>query len=108
LNFGHTVGHAVERCSDYQIPHGRAVAIGMAVITKRNKKIHGELTRVLKKYGIDYSCPFAADELLEKIAVDKKISNGKINLIFVDEIGRAEIKSTTLDGLKAVIEGGLA
>lgn len=50
LNFGHTIGHAAERCSGYTLPHGYAVAMGMA----RDKPRRGELRHKRKRYGGAY------------------------------------------------------
>ncbi|MBQ2812197.1 MAG: 3-dehydroquinate synthase, partial [Clostridia bacterium] len=70
LNFGHTVAHAVENLSGYTTPHGSAVAIGMAVITKAaialgkcESKTFDILVELLKKYRLPFECPYGIDEV---------------------------------------------
>ncbi len=77
LNLGHTVGHAIERLSDFAISHGSAVSIGMVIITRAAVKFGycpasalDELLTLLRAQGLPESCPFTARELTE-IALSK-------------------------------------
>lgn len=95
LNFGHTVGHAVEVCSGYKIPHGRAVAIGMAVITRAavtlgycDKNVCLELVSLLKAYRLPYETSYSAEQLCKAMVMDKKGSKDEITLIVPERIGR--------------------
>lgn len=94
LNFGHTVGHGVEACSGYSVPHGKGVAIGMAVITKAaaalgycDKSVYEELLALLKQYGLPYETEFAAEDLKEAMLSDKKSKGDNITLIIPKRIG---------------------
>jgi len=99
LNFGHTIGHAVEACSNYTIPHGRAVAIGMAAITKAavvngycTEETRIQLDELLEQYDLLEDLQFTADDLMEKIKVDKKNTSGMLRIVIPKEIGTCWIK----------------
>ncbi len=100
LNFGHTIGHAIERiCAQGGIPmtHGRAVAMGMAVIAAAG--VHKGLTKpgttsrveaVLQKAGLPFSTEgFNRDDILDAILVDKKTIAGSLHLVMISEPGRS-------------------
>lgn len=95
LNFGHTVGHAVETCSGYSIPHGKAVAIGMAVITKAaaakgrcSQEVYDSLISLLEKYGLPVQTSYPAEMLSAAMMGDKKASGDSITFIIPKETGR--------------------
>jgi 3-dehydroquinate synthase len=100
LNFGHTIGHAIERvCAQKVIPmtHGRAVAMGMAAIAAAGE-LNGltqpgtaaRIERVLEKNNLPYSIEgFAREELLDAILVDKKNMADKLNLVMIREPGQS-------------------
>lgn len=98
LNLGHTIGHAVEKCSDFGISHGDAVAIGLAAVirgaAKRGICTEHDRDRVialLKRYDLPTELCFPHDALLEACRADKKISGGKIHLIVPECIGKCRI-----------------
>ncbi len=114
LNFGHTLGHAVERCSSFSIPHGEAVAIGMALICRAAEKLGhspaGTLDTVqslLRRYSLLCECPFTADELFEAATADKKRSGDSIDIVILKEIGRAQTLRLTLEQLREFTEAAL-
>lgn len=91
LNFGHTVGHAIESLSCGKLLHGECVGIGMTYfITDPNLK--ERLINVLKKYNLPYTTKFKKEDLLSYIIHDKKIINGKLNVVEVNKIGEFVIK----------------
>ncbi len=109
LNFGHTMGHAIEALSDFQITHGRAVAMGMYYIEKAdNSTTATEIKDVLDKYDIDISCDFTGEMIAQKAGNDKKIRDGKLNLILLNEIGDCRIEPTEISTLESFFEGGLS
>lgn len=94
LNFGHTIGHAVETCSRYTIAHGKAVAIGMAVITRAAEALGycalgtcDALLLLLKQYGLPTYTAFSAEQLATVIMTDKKSQGDQITLIVPTKIG---------------------
>ncbi len=114
LNFGHTVAHAVEVLSGYQTPHGSAVAIGMAVITKAcvekdicEKQALDALLPLLKKYNLPCICPYGIDEVYAATLKDKKNSNGRITLVLPTDKGKSVLKKCTHEELKEFITVGL-
>lgn len=98
LNFGHTIGHGVEACSRYTIPHGRAVAIGMAIITRAaadlgycEMSVYEELVTLIKKYGLPYETSYSVSELSEVMMSDKKSHGSTVTLVVPREIGKCEL-----------------
>ena len=99
LNYGHTLGHAIERAEDYAIPHGEAVAVGMmfaAAVGKLAGRLdeataarHGE---VLGAVGLPTKYQGASWQVLrEAMAVDKKARGGQLRLVVLDGLARPGI-----------------
>ena len=94
LNFGHTIGHAVEKCTDFAIPHGQAVAIGMARMT-RIAEARGwcepgcaeRLFAVLQHYELPTDIPCDWQALLAAMAHDKKCSGDTLTIVTPERIG---------------------
>lgn len=114
LNFGHTVGHAIEKCSGYKIPHGSAVAVGMVIISRAAYKCSfcGEnyadiIVSLNKKYSLPVSTDFSASELSSAAMADKKRSGDKIKLIIPEALGNCVIKSVPTSELEKIIGEGL-
>lgn len=112
LNFGHTIGHAIEKYFDFeQYTHGEAVAIGMAHITKKSEDINiskkgtlKTLEEVLKKYNLPYEVPKMDEKyVLSSIKLDKKVNGEDINLIVLRDIGHGIIIKVNLKNLKSYI-----
>ncbi len=110
LNFGHTVGHAVEKCSAFVTSHGSAVAVGMSIVARAagDIAISKRLQALLKKTGLPTSCAFSAEDLFAVALADKKRENDTINLVTVPTIGRGELTPMPMTELKTWIEKGLA
>lgn len=114
LNFGHTVGHAIEKCSGYKIPHGSAVAVGMVIISRAAYKCSfcGEnyadiIASLNKKYSLPVSTDFSSSELSSAAMADKKRSGDKIKLIIPETLGNCVIKSVPTSELEKIIGEGL-
>jgi 3-dehydroquinate synthase len=102
LNFGHTIGHAIEKYFNYEkYSHGEAVSVGMYWITKKSEELGitekgtcDKIKEILENYGIEYMAPHVNNEEIRKIIlVDKKNISGKLNLILLKNIGNAFIYS---------------
>lgn len=114
LNLGHTVGHAIEICSDLAVSHGSAVAIGM-VIVMRAAVADGlcppeeldELIRLLQKEGLPVDCPYSAEALCEVASADKKRAGDTITLVVPFGIGNSRLYPLPLSELTAWIAKGL-
>jgi 3-dehydroquinate synthase len=106
LNFGHTVGHALEAATGYQGPnHGEAVAIGMVVaasIAVARKLCPAEdldrLKRLLQAFGLPTSLPVDAAELLTFVRYDKKIQDRQLRFVLLRVIGDAVVASLESPG----------
>lgn len=109
LNFGHTIGHAIEKLQNYTgLSHGEAVAVGMYKITVKSEELgisKAGLSERIKNLLIKFNLPyeednFAKNELLEAINFDKKNINKNINLVLIKDIGESFIKNVPIDEIK--------
>lgn len=102
LNFGHTLGHAIERNSNFTVSHGYAVAKGMAMISRKSP-IYNELVDMIKLYDLPYEDDSTFEDLLGGIMNDKKKRGSKITVVLVNEIGKAELKTIEPNELKGYL-----
>jgi 3-dehydroquinate synthase len=108
LNFGHTLGHAVEASAGYRRTHGQAVAAGMAHITRKSEEMGltengtaGKLAKLLKKYGLPVALPKGREQAVkEAVSKDKKQLSGKLNLVLLKEIGSCYIYPVGMDEIE--------
>ena len=100
LNFGHTIGHAIEALTDYsQFKHGEAIAIGMVYAAKLScqlgqcsKETVQRIESLVEQYGLPVSLPeFSVDDYIQTMYRDKKAHDKNIRFILVKDIGRVEI-----------------
>lgn len=100
LNFGHTIGHAVESLSNYKLSHGEAVAIGMVAEAKisvalgmLNLSEVERLKNLLKLYDLPTEIPSRMDtnKIIRLTMHDKKIQHGKVQYTLLDKIGKAVV-----------------
>jgi 3-dehydroquinate synthase len=100
LNFGHTVGHAIEAYTDYEISHGRAVSLGISAETLLSFHMKvlpiGEKERIFKVLH-DYDLPtkipksYDRERLVGLMQSDKKAEGGEITVVLPLRIGAASI-----------------
>jgi len=102
LNYGHTVGHAIEHCSGYAVSHGLAVAMGMACAVRYAGKkglcppdCVSETLSLLRRYGLPAGCPYGADALYAAARLDKKRAAGKTALVLPEALGRCGVYPVT-------------
>ena len=100
LNFGHTIGHAIEKIQNYEgYSHGEAVSIGMYCIAKRCEDmgfcpegVSESIKEVLVKFNLPYDIgEIEKDKIVEAIGVDKKNIGKSMNLILIKDIGESFI-----------------
>ncbi len=106
LNFGHTIGHAIEAASDYTIAHGEAVAIGMVAVSRISvargllgRQELERLIKVLEKFDlpVDIPEPITEEEILKNLKRDKKVKDGKVNFILAKGIGDTVVADDVTD-----------
>lgn len=114
LNFGHTFGHAAEKCSGYALSHGKAVAIGMvmAAHVAENMGICSSDCRVRIKdmvtsFGLPHKTDLSEAELLNAMISDKKRSLDEITLVLPEDIGRCVLKKIPFKDLGSVMENAM-
>lgn len=99
LNFGHTLGHAVEKLADFRLPHGQCVAIGMvgaAYLSMKRGYLSEEDYDRIRDLNLVFHLPISvtgmrAEELLQATKSDKKMEQGHIKFILLKEMGDAVI-----------------
>ncbi|MBR1419103.1 MAG: 3-dehydroquinate synthase [Synergistaceae bacterium] len=114
LNLGHTIGHAIELCSNYEIKHGLAIAQGMKIINKiafrlglSSQETFNRIDKALNNFNFDFNLNFKAGELFNAILADKKRKGDVITLVLPVEIGACELKDVNINALPALLELGL-
>lgn len=102
LNFGHTVGHALEAASSYQLLHGEAVGLGMlaalewgATLGVNAAALVGRVRGLLERLGLPVDLARRIPGSLEGIAVDKKRHGASLRFIFCAEPGRTIMKDVS-------------
>ena len=93
LNFGHTIGHAVESCAGGKLLHGECVAMGMLPMCAPT--LRPRLTDILRRCGLPTECGFTSGQLLPYLIHDKKASSGEISVVLVDEPGSFRMEKRT-------------
>ena len=114
LNLGHTVGHSIEALSGYRIAHGKAVAMGMAIIAKAaavkgycSKTTRDQILNTLTLFSLPVNTTFSAHDLAQVALSDKKRSGGTVNLVIPTSIGHCILEKTPVEGLESLIKAGL-
>ena len=115
LNFGHTVGHAIEAVTGYKVwRHGHAVAMGMAVAATLSQ-IKGTLTgrdaerikTLIRRAGLPATVPGKLDtgKLIKAMGHDKKVMDGKVRFVLLDGIGKCRVRDdVTTEEIKEAIK----
>lgn len=113
LNFGHTIGHALENTVGYgKLTHGEGVAIGMSQITKvaeekelTPKGTYQQLVGMIEKFHLPITSDrWEKDFLYQALTHDKKARGSAINIILLDQIGQAKIVAVPIEEMKDYLE----
>jgi len=114
LNFGHTVGHAIESLSEYSLPHGLAVAAGIAVETAISYKMGlcgknslCDILDMLRRYDLPDKTSYGADEITQACLSDKKRIGDCLTMVLPVETGKCILKDIPVNKLKETIQAGL-
>jgi 3-dehydroquinate synthase len=106
LNFGHTLGHAIEK--QYQLMHGEAVAIGMAFAGKLSAemlqfKSTDKLLKLIDQYGLPVTAGYNKQKVFDVLISDKKREGEQMNFILLEKIGKAVIRKISLQDIYKAI-----
>jgi len=107
LNFGHTLGHAIENL--YELSHGQAISIGMAVAGLISEEYTNfsdtdRLTDALKRYGLPTQMDFDAKEVMNLLRMDKKKVRDSMNYVLLNKIGQAVVKPIPIVQLDKLLQ----
>jgi len=107
LNFGHTLGHAIE--NTYKLPHGHAVSIGMVAAAYLSASLlkfkdAGKIATLIVKYGLPAFYKYDAGKALENMRADKKRISKEIHYVLLEKIGKGVVKPLTMDIIAPVIK----
>ncbi len=107
LNFGHTLGHAVE--NQYELMHGEAVSIGMNYACYISERLAGfrqtsKVIALLEKYGLPTSAAFDKQKVFDVLKMDKKRAKKEIRYVLLEKIGKGVIKLIALKQLEKIIQ----
>jgi len=115
LNFGHTVGHAIESLSGYAVTHGHAVAAGMAIMTRAavgmgicQTDCRDDILGMLEAYDLPMTTEYTAEALSQACLGDKKRDGDAIALVLPEETGKCAIRTTPITELAGLIRLGLS
>ncbi len=106
LNFGHTLGHAIENM--YELSHGQAISIGMVYASVISEKLTGfdkteELATVLSKYGLPTFAEFDIQKAFAILKKDKKKDKDSVHYILLQKIGKGIIRPLLFTELETII-----
>lgn len=109
LNFGHTLGHAVENI--YQLLHGHAISVGMMAAAAFSEKLNGfsgvekqRLKNLLEKYQLPVALDFDKAKVWNLLKMDKKRASNEMYFILLDKLGKAAIKPIPVTQLEELIQ----
>jgi len=106
LNFGHTLGHAIE--NEYNLSHGEAISIGMAKAADISAELTGfkgsaRLKELLIRYELPISYAFEMDKVIHILSSDKKKNGKEINYILLERIGKAVMQSIPISKFQTLL-----
>lgn len=111
LNLGHTLGHAIEKESDFTITHGHAVAIGMVLIAKVAKAqgisemdCAAPIIEVFQKHHLPIESPYPIDTYLDTIKNDKKRNGDSIQFVVPKTIGHCVLHAVDVNKMEAFLQ----
>jgi 3-dehydroquinate synthase len=108
LNFGHTVGHAVEAASGYALSHGESVAIGMVAAARISERLHGlsaadasRIADLIRAVGLPDRIPSEMDleDVLSRLSLDKKKEGGTIHFVMIRKLGTPFVNGAIPEGI---------
>jgi 3-dehydroquinate synthase len=107
LNFGHTLGHALE--TQYELLHGQAISIGMTYACHISEKLTGfrqteRVVSLLEKYNLPTYGNFDKQKVFDVLTMDKKRERKEMNYVLLQKIGKGVVKTIPLKQLEKIIQ----
>ena len=114
LNLGHTIGHAIEKCSHFAVSHGHAVAVGMVYAARIAVSLGvcpeesaAWIKEALIANHLPVSCSYTAEELCSAALSDKKRAGSTITLVLPHMVGDCRLHKVSVDELLRLIDAGI-
>jgi len=114
LNLGHTAGHGIEAISEFTISHGKAVALGMSIISRAAAAFHlcsqdtcRKILHVISKFELPTHTDYTSRDIYTAALTDKKRAGNSITLVVPAEIGNCCLRTTPVQDFLTMIEAGL-
>lgn len=106
LNFGHTLGHALE--NQYALSHGQAVSVGMTYACHISQQLTGfkqtqKVVKLLEQYGLPTYASFDKQKAFDILKMDKKRERNEMNYILLEKIGKGVVRQIDLKKLEQII-----
>jgi 3-dehydroquinate synthase len=107
LNFGHTLGHAIENL--YELSHGHAISIGMVIACMISEQFAGfrdtnKVIAVLQKYGLPTLAEFDSKKVMNVLRMDKKKVKDSMNYVFLKKVGQGLVKTIPIVELEKIVQ----
>ena len=114
LNYGHTIGHAIETLSNFSVTHGSAVAAGMAIIARAcalkgscQDSCAGDTIELIKKFNLPVNTGYSSLSLASVIENDKKRKGNNVTLVLPEKTGSCILKKYPVNEISGFISAGL-
>ncbi len=114
LNLGHTLGHAVEKHSDFSLSHGKSVAIGLACVARAaaaagycDDTVPAKTVAALKKLGLPTETDADIEDLMPAMLSDKKRAGSLVHVIVPERVGLCAIVPMNEETLKSFMKAGM-
>lgn len=114
LNLGHTPAHAIEKLSDFRIPHGKAVAAGMCIMTRAaclsglcENSVVQETEELCMQYNLPVNCDFLPHDMANVALSDKKRSSDSITLVLPIARGKSELLKVPVSDIEKYFKSGV-
>ncbi len=106
LNFGHTLGHAIENI--YELSHGQAISIGMTAACHISEKLTGfketeRVVKVLDQYSLPTYAEYDKQQAMKVLTMDKKREKGTMNYVLLEKIGKGLVQGIPVSELEKLI-----
>lgn len=97
LNYGHSFGHVIESLTNYEIPHGEAVMLGIEIVNRMGNQVE-DITYLVNQFtSFDKIRHLKAEDIVAGLRTDKKVNNGVISMVYVESPGETKFVNVPLD-----------